>query len=137
MLAAAETRLPRAVYKRARHVIDEIARVQQTVVALQAGDLPAVGKLLVASHRSSRVWFENSTRELDFVADALVSEKGVYGARLSGGGFGGAVMALTSGEFGQQGAKRVAEAYLETFGLKLDIIHALTDDGASLVTAGM
>ncbi|HEY5079157.1 MAG TPA: galactokinase family protein, partial [Opitutaceae bacterium] len=71
MLAAAETRLPRAPYKRARHVIDEIARVGLAVDALRAGDLAAVGKLLLASHRSSHSWFENSTAELDFLVGAL------------------------------------------------------------------
>ena len=86
MLAAAETRLSRPAYKRARHVIDEIARVEQAVAALNAGDLAAVGKLLLASHRSSRTWFENSIPELDFLVDCLESEKGVYGARLTGGG---------------------------------------------------
>ena len=66
MLAAAETRLPRAAYKRARHVIDEIARVGLAVDALRAGDLAALGKLLLASHRSSHSWFENSTARARF-----------------------------------------------------------------------
>jgi galactokinase len=134
MLAAAETKMPRAIYKRARHVIDEIQRVGQTVEALRAGDLPAVGRLLLASQRSSKNWFENSTPEIDFVVGAVESERGVYGARLTGGGFGGAVMALTSDEFGEEGARRVAASYLDKYGLKLDVMHALTADGAALVT---
>jgi galactokinase len=136
MLAAAETRLSRPAYKRARHVIDEIARVEQAVAALRAGDLPAMGKLLFASHRSSRTWFENSSPELDFLVDNLEVEKGVYGARLTGGGFGGAVMALTSGVFDQQGVARISEAYLTKFGSRPEILHTLTDDGATLVKAG-
>jgi galactokinase len=135
MLAAAETRLPRAAYKRARHVVDEIARVEQAVAALGAGDLPAVGKLLFASHRSSRTWFENSSPELDFLVDSLESEKGVYGARLTGGGFGGAAMALTSDAFGEKGVRRIAEAYLARFGARPDVLHARADDGAALVKA--
>jgi galactokinase len=134
MLAAAETRLPRPAYKRARHVIDEIDRVGKAAEALRAGDLPGVGRLLLASHRSSRTWFENSNAELDFLVDALDAEKGVYGARLTGGGFGGAVMALTSDAFGEKGAARMKDAYLARFGARPDVIHALTDDGASLVT---
>ncbi len=135
-LAAAETSLPRAAFKRARHVIDEIARVEQAVVALRAGDLAAVGKLLLASHRSSRTWFENSSPELDFLVDTLEPMKGVYGARLTGGGFGGAVMALTSDAFDAGSAKKVEEAYLAAFGSRLDVIHAHTDDGALLVRPG-
>ena len=133
MLAAAETRLPRPAYKRARHVIDEIARVEQAVAFLRAGDLAGLGRLLFASHRSSRTWFENSSPELDFLVDRLEGEEGVFGARLTGGGFGGAAMALTSGAFGQPGVDRVAEAYLARFGSKPEIIHARTEDGAALV----
>ncbi len=133
MLAAAETRLSRPAYKRARHVIDEIARVEQAVAALRAADGPAVGKLLFASHRSSRTWFENSSRELDFLVDALESERGILGARLTGGGFGGAAMALASAEFSAESVQRVSDAYLGTFGSRPDVMRARTDDGASLV----
>jgi galactokinase len=136
MLAAAKERLTPLAYKRARHVIDEIDRVNRTVSALRAGDLGAVGKLLVASHQSSRTWFENSSEELDFLVDRLVGEPGVYGARLTGGGFGGAAMALTSDAFGEEGAVRVANAYLERFGASPEALHARTDDGASLVRKG-
>jgi galactokinase len=136
MLAAAETRLSRPAYKRARHVIDEIARVEQAVAALQAGDLAAVGKLLFASHRSSRTWFENSSPELDFLVDSLEAEKGVHGARLTGGGFGGAAMALTSDAFGEKQVRGVADAYLSRFGARPDILHARTADGAELVKKG-
>lgn len=134
-LAAAETRLSRPAFKRARHVVDEIARVEQATAALRAGDLALVGKLLLASHRSSRTWFENSSAELDFLVDALEAEKGVYGARLTGGGFGGAVMALTSDRFGPEAAKRIEDAYRTRFGTRPDTIHAHTDDGAALVKA--
>jgi galactokinase len=136
MLAAAETRLSRSAYKRARHVVDEIARVEQAVAALLAGDLAAVGKLLFASHRSSRTWFENSSPELDFLVESLEPEKGVYGARLTGGGFGGAVMALASEAFGEEGVGRVAEAYLARFGARPDVLHARADDGAALISRG-
>jgi galactokinase len=136
MLAAAETRMPRTAYKRARHVIDEVARVRQAVAALRAGDLHAVGGLLLASHRSSRTWFENSSAELDFLVERLEPEKGVYGARLTGGGFGGAAMAFTSGEFGEKAAARIAEGYLARFGTRPEVIHTRTGDGAGLVTSG-
>ena len=134
MLSAAETKLSRAAYKRARHVLDEIARVEQAVAALRAGDLPAVGRLLFASHRSSRTWFENSSKELDFLVDALESQKGVHGARLTGGGFGGAVMALCSAAFTQAAAQQLSDDYLNRFGKRPDILRARADDGARLLT---
>ena len=133
MLAAAEMRLSRTAYKRARHVIEEIARVGQAVTALGSGDLAGVGKLLLASHRSSRTLFENSCPELDFLVDSLESEKGVYGARLTGGGFGGAAMALTNDAFGDEAVRRVSDAYFARFGSRPEVLHTKTGEGAELL----
>jgi len=132
-LADAESRLAPAAFKRARHVVEEIARVEATVVALRAGDLGAVGRLLTASHRSSRTLFENSTAELDFLVDTLGTTPHVYGARLTGGGFGGAVMALTAGEFGATQADAVADAYAKRFGAPPAVLDTQTGDGAELL----
>ncbi len=132
LLQARESTLSPVVAKRARHIIEEIGRVTATTTALRAGDLAAVGKLLVASHRSSRHLFENSTAELDFLVDTLVGKAHVYGARLTGGGFGGAVMALASENFGDADAQGVAEAYAAKFGAAPDILHMRTGDGAAL-----
>ena len=131
-LLAAEPRLTPEVFRRARHVVEEIARVDASVAALRAGDLALVGRLLTASHRSSQLLFENSTAELDFLAELLAAAPQVYGARLTGGGFGGAVMALTDGDFGAEEAKAVAAAYHQRFGKVLDVLHARTGDGAVL-----
>jgi galactokinase len=132
-LPAAESRMPAVPFRRARHVIEENARVAAAGAALRAGDLAAVGRLLSASHRSSRDLFENSTPELDFLADTLADSPGVFGARLSGGGFGGAVMALTGPDFGESSARRVAGAYEQRFGAKVDALHARTGPGATLL----
>lgn len=135
-LSAAEGRLSPEVFKRARHIVDEIARVGATVAALEAGDLPAVGRLLTASHRSSQRLFENSTPELDFLVDQLVAMPGVHGARLTGGGFGGAVMALASPEFGDNHASVASAAYEGRFAERPDVLHALTGDGAEVIATG-
>jgi galactokinase len=132
-LAAAGSRLSATAEKRARHIIEEIARVGETTAALRRDDLPAVGRLLTASHRSSQHLFENSTPELDFLVDRLVATPGVYGARLTGGGFGGAVMALTDGDFNAAAADGVARAYAQKFGAAPDVLHTQTGDGAALV----
>lgn len=120
--------------KRARHVVEEIARVDAAVKALRSGDLVAVGKLLTASHRSSQTLFENSTPELDFLVDTLVATPHVYGSRLTGGGFGGAVMALTAENFTAAQAQTVAAAYAKKFGAAPDVLHALTGEGAQRVS---
>jgi galactokinase len=132
-LAAAAGKLSDVAARRARHVIEEIARVDATVSALDAGDLTRVGALLTVSHCSSQHLFENSTAELDFLVDALTGRAHVYGARLTGGGFGGAVMALTSPGFGESDARAVAAGYAAKFGAEPDILHAETGDGAAIV----
>lgn len=132
-LTAAAGRLAPVAEKRARHIIDEIGRVDATVRALRAGDLTRVGRLLTASHRSSQMLFENSTPELDFLVDTLVATPHVFGARLTGGGFGGAVMAMTSAAFSPALAAGVAAAYEQTFGARPDILHTLTADGAQVL----
>ena len=129
-LTAAAGRLAPVAEKRARHIIEEIGRVDATVRALRAGDLTLVGRLLTASHRSSQMLFENSTPELDFLVDTLVATPHVFGARLTGGGFGGAVMAMTSAAFSPALAAGVAAAYEQTFGARPDILHTLSADGA-------
>jgi galactokinase len=132
-LMAAKKKLKPDVFKRAQHVIEEIARVAATVKALKKKDLAAVGRLLTASHRSSQMLFENSTPELDFLVETLNATPHVYGARLTGGGFGGAVMALTSREFGTAEARRISAAYKRKFGTAPDTLHTQTGDGATLL----
>jgi galactokinase len=87
--------LPEPLNRRARHVVTENARVLATVAALRAADLIAVGSLFYASHASMRDDFEMSTPAVDALVDAARSVRGVYGARLTGGGFGGSIVALT------------------------------------------
>jgi galactokinase len=82
------------VRRRARHVITENRRVDELAAALIAGDHPALGAAMVASHASLRDEFEVSTATLDALVDALVAIDGVIGARLTGAGFGGCVVAL-------------------------------------------
>src|SRR5439155_13078132 len=78
---------------RARHVVAENARVERTARALSAGDLDALGALFCASHASLRDDYEVSTPELDLLVDVFV-RSGAAGARLTGAGFGGCVVAV-------------------------------------------
>jgi len=120
-------------YARALHVTREIERVRDTAMALEKGELAVVGKLLVASHQSSRELFQNSCPELDFLVDHLVKLPGVYGARLTGGGFGGAVMALTTPEFTAETALPVTTAYARQFGHEPVVFTARTGPGARVI----
>lgn len=87
--------LPSPLNRRARHVVTENARVLAALDALTAADLHEVGRLFFASHASMRDDFEVSVPAVDALVDAVRTMDGVYGARLTGGGFGGAVVALT------------------------------------------
>ena len=118
--------------KRARHVIEENQRVLLAKKAMLEGDVETLGKILFASHESSRVLFENSCEELDALVDILKTQKNVYGARLSGGGFGGAVMALVSADFSESQAEETAKTYEEKFGAKPKIFECFAGDGARL-----
>jgi galactokinase len=79
---------------RARHVVSENQRVRDCAAALEAGDLAAAGRLMTESHHSLRDDYEVSTPELDRAVETLNGTTGVYGARLTGAGFGGCVIAL-------------------------------------------
>ncbi len=80
--------------RRARHVVSENQRVDDFGRALASGDLVSAGRLMIESHQSLRDDFEVSTRQIDLLVDHLLDRAGVYGARLTGAGFGGCVVAL-------------------------------------------
>jgi len=114
--------LSKTLYRRARHVVTEHRRTQRVVQLLKAGRRAAAGRLLFASHESSRVDYENSTEALDFVVDRLAEQEGVLGARLTGAGFGGAAMAWTRAGYGEEQAHEVAGAYADRFGTELETL---------------
>jgi galactokinase len=125
-------RMADAIGRRARHVVEEIERVEQASSAFSSGDLRKAGRLLLESHGSSQLLFENSTEELDYLVDVLAEIPGVYGARLTGGGFGGAVMAMTDKSFGPEEAGSVGARYAGRFGTPAEIMNVRMADGASL-----
>ena len=86
--------LPAPLDRRARQVVTENARVLDAADALRRGDVSRVGALFYESHASMRDDFEISLPEIDALVDAAARQPGVYGARMTGGGFGGAIVAL-------------------------------------------
>ena len=81
--------------RRARHVVTEGGRVRAMAAALRAGDTVTAGRLMVESHHSLSGDFDASTSTVDALVDDLLRRPGVHGARMTGGGFGGCVVALT------------------------------------------
>jgi galactokinase len=100
------------IRRRARHVVTENQRVEAFAAALGVGELDEAGALMDASHTSLRSDFEVSTAGLDALVGALQATAGVFGARMTGGGFGGCVVALTEAGQGQPIAARYPRAWV-------------------------
>ena len=129
----AKSRLLGTLANRAEHIVSEIERVNRVKHLLEGGRVSEAGQLLFESHASSRDLFENSVEELDYLVEILKSLPNVIGARLSGGGFGGAVMALTEDAFSPDYADSVASAYRGRFGQPPEVIQCRLSDGVRIV----
>jgi galactokinase len=103
--------LPEPLNRRARHVVTENQRVLETVEAFRAADLAAVGALLSASHSSMRDDFEVSIPDIDLLVGIAAARPDVYGARLTGGGFGGSMVALAPRGAAPRAAALIAAEY--------------------------
>jgi galactokinase len=117
--------LPEPLGRRARHVLSENGRVLETVEALRAGDLARAGTLMRASHRSLADDFEVSTPELDLLVEIAAARENVFGARLTGGGFGGSVLLLVRRGEGRAAAEDVAEEYRRRSGRDAGVLLPL------------
>ncbi|MER3487199.1 MAG: galactokinase, partial [Chloroflexota bacterium] len=103
---------------RCRHVVTENARVLKCVDALDANHLIQVGELLVQSHMSLRDDYEVSCRELDFMVDLALQQRGVLGARMTGAGFGGCTINLIEKNDVERFVEHVVVAYQNATGIK-------------------
>jgi galactokinase len=125
--------LPPVIYKRCRHVITENARVLEAADALERGDLVTFGRLMAESHRSLRDDYEVSCRELDIMVDLASKIEGVYGARMTGGGFGGCTINLVRADSVAHFKQEVARGYEEATGLHPEIYTCTAAEGAGRV----
>jgi galactokinase len=114
--------LPEPLRRRARHVVTENERVHAAVAAMRAGNLPRLGELFCASHRSMRDDYEVSVPEIDLLVELARQDGDVYGTRLTGGGFGGAVVLLARQARSRAVAQRTARAYAARSGCRPRIL---------------
>jgi galactokinase len=119
-----------AARKRARHVISEIARTEQAVKELQAGNIEHFGLLMNASHDSLRDDYEVTGPELDTMVEEARKIKGVIGSRMTGGGFGGCTVSLVKNEAVDTFIDRVGTNYELRTGLKPAFYVAEIGDGS-------
>jgi len=125
--------LSETVAKRAVHPIGEDERVIQGAELLEKGDLKGFGALMYDSHESSRNWFENSCEELDAIVDAAKAIPEVYGARLSGGGFGGSCCLLVDPTAADKIKAQIVKEYKAKFGDEPVVSLIKPSEGAHLV----
>lgn len=129
-LTAAKPALGEREFRRALHVVGECTRVLEAVRLLEANDVAGFGRLWFESHESSRVNFENSTPELDYLVELAKSVPGGLGARLSGGGFGGITVHLVASEGAAEYAERIRTGYRQRTGIDAECIICAIGDGA-------
>jgi len=125
--------LPPVVQRRARHVVSEDARVRAFVEASARGDLAAMGRLLVESHRSLQHDYEVSCEELDFLVDRALEIDGVIGSRMTGGGFGGCTVTMVREDAAEAFAAKIARAYEDKYAVKPRVYPCRPSAGAAEV----
>lgn len=129
-----KTELTDTVRRRAQHVIDEIERTERAADALINHDVALFGKFMYDSHESLRTLYEVSCEELDLMVAAARDLPGVYGARMTGGGFGGCTVNLVETGEAEQFATALARKYEQQTGIHPAIYICTAVDGAHEVT---
>jgi galactokinase len=135
-LEAEQGKLDLLLYRRARHVVGEIERTLEAAQSLQDRDWPRVGELMYASHASLRDDYEVSCEELDAlveIAQAIGQSGGVIGARMTGGGFGGCIVALVRSGAEREIADRIGAAYRDRTGIDATAFVTRPARGAHII----
>ena len=132
-LEAKRRKLPELIYRRCRHIVTENARVLEAERALGSGDLVACGRAMNASHLSMRDDFEITCPEVDMLAGLAQTVKGVYGSRMTGGGFGGCTISLIEASAVDKASQMLTDGYRIGMGRDVDIFVCAPSDGARLI----
>jgi len=133
MLESLKGKLPKKLYKRTRHVITENNRVRQTGEYLKKGNIEALGKILVDSHKSLKEDYKVSTEKLDFLVEKTIDIKGVYGSRLMGAGFGGSVLSIINKNNSSEIIETISSQYYKKYDIFPNFIICKSSDGTKRV----
>jgi galactokinase len=126
-------KLPPTLRKRSRHVVTENARVEEAAEALEQGDLEAFGEAMNESHLSLQNDFEVSCYELDLMVKLARAHPATYGARMTGGGFGGCTINLVRGEAVEHFTEQVSRGYKHETGITPALYVCRAGPGAAEV----
>jgi galactokinase len=107
---------------RSRHVVSENGRVAEAASALEVGDLEALGRLMAKSHCSLRDDYQVSCEELDVMVELAGQVEGVYGSRMTGGGFGGCTINLVNADRVAQFKESITRGYQQATGILPQVI---------------
>ncbi len=138
MLESAKAKMDDVVFRRARHVISEIERTLNAVKEIRTSNWIAAGNLMYASHTSLRDDYEVSCKELDAVveiAETIGIKGGIYGCRMTGGGFGGCAVALVKTDLVEAITKQIAADYQKKTGIEATIFVSRPAAGATVIKA--
>ena len=133
LLAQHAAQMDPLTLRRCRHVVTEITRTLEAADALRSGDLAGFGRLMNESHASLRDDYEVSCDELDAIVDAARKLDGVYGARMTGGGFGGCAIMLVEAKQAKSIEQAVAENFAAKFGRRCPIFSTHAAAGANVI----
>ena len=122
-------------YRRAIHVVSECQRCLDCKEALEKRDYDAVGRLLLQSHASLRDNFEVSTPELDLLVEIAMGQEGVFGARMTGGGFGGCIVCFVESGKAEKVMRALEKEYKERTGIECSAFVTSPSQGARVMTA--
>jgi galactokinase len=121
------------VKRRALHITGENERVSRGIEALRHEDLRTFGELMFESHRSSRDNFENSTPALDCLVEIAGQTSGVYGSRLTGGGFGGSTVSLVNRDQAAEISESITKQYFQRTGIRSSATLTFPSKGAVIL----
>ena len=125
--------LDEVLLRRTRHVVTENQRVLAATEALKTGNWSILGDLLYESHQSLRDDYQVSCEELDVLVELAQAQDGVFGARMTGGGFGGCIVALVNREALSSVATSISEGYAQQVGLSPKCYRVEPASGADIV----
>jgi len=128
--------IPPLLFRRAQHVVEEIARVEAVIADVERGDATALGRAMTAAHRSGRDLYEVSCAELDVLVESAVRIEGCYGARLTGAGFGGCTVSLVDADGAERFAGELSRAYRQATRRTPEVWTCSAADGASVTSFG-
>jgi len=132
-LEARRRKLPELIYRRCRHIVTENARVLEAERALEAGDFAACGRTMNASHVSMQKDFEITCPEVDMLVGLAQTVKGVYGSRMTGGGFGGCTVSLVEESAVEKASHILTDGYRIGIGRDVELFVCAPSDGAGLI----